>query len=268
MKTMHAFVTPEELPFLSRTFRRMSYPRSVSRAKAIIINSQSLRDEILTHIDVAPEKLHLVYEAVDHELFQPRGEPGEHDELLSSFGIRRPFVLFLSSLWRYKNADGLMRAWAQARDALGDRQLAIVGFRRDAGYANEIEQLARDLEIAEDVVFCGGVDHEDAAIFYRAADLFVYPSLNETFGLTLLEAMACGCPVVTSNLSAMPEIAGDAALLANPHEPADIARQMLIALEPDTSARLVGKGYDRATEFTWGRTADGTLAIYRQVAGE
>ena len=174
-------------------------------------------------------------------------------------------MLFLSSLWRYKNADGLLRAWAAARDDLGDRQLVVVGFPRDERYVAEIEQLAHDLGIAEDVVFCGGVEHEETAMFYRAADLFVYPSFNETFGLTLLEAMACGCPVVTSNISAMPEIAGDAALLADPRSPDDIARKMLAALNPETGAQLVERGFARAAEFTWARAAEGTLAVYRTV---
>ena len=265
VKTMHAFATPEQLPFLSRHFRRMSYPRSARRAAVIIVNSESLRDEITGYLPVDPARLHLVYEAVDHELFTPRSEAGEHDEALARFGVRRPFVLFLSSLWRYKNADGLLRAWAAMRDDSGNRQLVVVGFPRDEGYVAEIKQLARDLGIAGDVVFCGGVDHEDTAMFYRAADLFVYPSFNETFGLTLLEAMACGCPVVTSNISAMPEIAGGAALLADPRSCDDIASKMLAALEPETRTRLVERGFARAAEFSWARAADETLAVYREV---
>jgi glycosyltransferase involved in cell wall biosynthesis len=100
--------------------------------------------------------------------------------------------------------------------------------------------------------------------FYRAADVFVYPSFNETFGLPILEAMACGCPVVTSATSAMPETAGGAALLSDPHDPASIARAMMDALGP-ASSRLPEEGLRRARQFTWSATAAATLEVYREV---
>ena len=130
--------------------------------------------------------------------------------------MTKPFVLFVSSLWPYKNCDGLLRAWALARGELGDRQLAIVGPVRDEKYGASLHSLAAELGIAEDVVFVGGVPLEETVRFYQAADVFVYPSFNETFGLPILEAMACGCPVVTSDTSAMPETAGGAAVLSDP----------------------------------------------------
>jgi glycosyltransferase involved in cell wall biosynthesis len=113
------------------------------------------------------------------------------------------------------------------------------------------------------VVFVGGVKLEETVNFYQAADVFVYPSLNETFGLPILEAMACGCPVVTSDTSAMPETAGGAAVLADPKEPASIARAIIdAASSPD---RLRELGRERAAEFTWGATAAATLDVYREV---
>lgn len=267
IKTMHAFATPGDLPFLSRHFRRLAYPRGARRADAIIVNSLSLRDEVERYLHVPREKLHLVYEAVDHALFGPSASREEERKKLAPFGLDGPFVLFLSSLWRYKNADGLLRAFALARDRLAGRKLAIVGFPRDAGYVDGLKKLVGELGLGDHVVFCGGVPHEKTATFYQAADLFVYPSFNETFGLTLLEAMACGCPVVTSNRSAMPEIAGDAALLADPADPRALARAMLEALEPGTREALIRRGYERAKRFTWGACAEGTLAVFRRVMG-
>ena len=101
--------------------------------------------------------------------------------------------------------------------------------------------------------------------FYRAADVFVYPSLNETFGLPILEAMACGCPVVTSDITAMPETAGGAAMLSDPKDPASIARAIVEAAGPDRD-RLRDLGLRRAGQFTWGATAAATLDVYREVA--
>lgn len=265
IKTMHAFTTPKQLPFSSRHFRRLNYPRSARRADAIIVNSLSLREEVERYLHVPREKLHLVYEAVDHALFDPPASREEARKNLAPFGLDGPFVLFLSSLWRYKNADGLLRAFALARDRLAGRKLAIVGFPRDAGYVEELEKLVGELGLSADVVFCGGVPHEKTVTFYQAADLFVYPSFNETFGLTLLEAMGCGCPVVTSNVSAMPEIAGEAAILVDPADPGALAEAMLEALAPGRRDDLVRRGYERAKRFTWGATAQGTLEVYRAV---
>lgn len=264
MKTMHAYTAPEAVAPLVRMYRRLSYPRSARAADAIIINSESVRSEIERYLDVDSRKLRLIYEAVDHELFRP-GEAALARSEVTSRGITKPFVLFVSSLWPYKNCDGLLRAWALARGELGGRQLAIVGPHTDEAYLAELQSLAAELGIAEDVVFIGGVPLEETVRFYQAADLFVYPSHNETFGLPILEAMACACPVVTSDTSAMPETAGGAAILCNPKEPTSIARAMLEATRPGMD-RLREQGLRRAAQFTWAATGARTLDVYREVA--
>jgi glycosyltransferase involved in cell wall biosynthesis len=264
MKTMHAFTAPEAIGPLPRIYRRLNYPRTARAAQAIIINSHSLRSEIEQYLKVDSRKLKLIYEAVDHDLFKP-GDAGEARAVVASHGITKPFVLFVSSLWPYKNCEGLLRAWALARGELGDRQLAIVGPARDEKYAARLHSLAAELGISSDVIFVGGVPLEETARFYQAADVFVYPSFNETFGLPILEAMACGCPVVTSDTSAMPEIAGGAAVLSNPKDPASIARAIVEAAAPGRD-RLRDDGLRRAGQFTWGATAASTLDVYREVA--
>ncbi|HMK97449.1 MAG TPA: glycosyltransferase family 1 protein [Acidimicrobiales bacterium] len=264
MKTMHAFTTPEAVPAAVRAYRRFSYPRGARLADAIIINSESMRSEVTRHLDIDPSKLKLIYEAVDHSVFKP-GEAAAAREHLARYGLHKPFALFVSSLWPYKNCDGLLRAWAAGRDNFGDRQLAVVGPPRDEKYAADLRALAAELGIAGDVVFVGGVPLEETVRFYHAADVLVYPSFNETFGLPLLEAMACGCPVVTSDCSAMPETAGGAAVLCDPHDPASIAKAMGEAIGGRGRA-LRAKGFERAAQFTWAATAAATLEVYREVA--
>jgi glycosyltransferase involved in cell wall biosynthesis len=261
-KTMHAFTAPEAISTAARLYRRIGYPRTAKVADAIIINSESLRSEVEKHLDVDPAKLRLIPEAVDHELFRPgdRGEAARH--LAERHGVDQPFVLFISSLWPYKNCDGLLRAFAVVKEHLAGHRLVVVGPGRDTAYAAELRSLAEELGIAEDVVWVGGVPLEETVAFYRAADVFVYPSHNETFGLTILEAMACGCPVVTSDCSAMPETAGGAAQLADPNDPASIAAAILRALEGGEEMRL--RGLERAAQFTWAQTAKSTLEVYRE----
>jgi glycosyltransferase involved in cell wall biosynthesis len=264
LKTMHAFTTPESISPLIRAYRRMNYPRSARIADAVIINSRSLRAEVEKYLEVDASKLRLIYEAVDHSLFKP-GDATLARSRLEAYGVTRPFVLFVSSLWPYKNCDGLLRAWALARSELGGRQLAIVGAPRYASYLSQLRRLAAELGIASDVVFVGGVPITETVHFYQAADLFVYPSFNETFGLPILEAMASACPVVTSDTSAMPEIAGGAAVLCDPAEPASICRAILTAAG-SARDRLKDGGLRRAAQFTWGATAAATLDVYREVA--
>lgn len=264
IKTMHAFTEPASVTPLTRAYRLFSYPRTVKVAEAVIINSESLRTEIEKYLEVDPAKLKLIPEAVDHDLFKP-GDPEQARAQVASYGVTKPFVLFVSSLWPYKNCDGLLRAWAHARSALGDRQLVVIGPGRDEPYTASLHALAAELGITGDVLFTGGIPLADTVPFYRAADAFVYPSYNETFGLPILEAMAAGCPVVTSNVTAMPETAGGAAILADPADPASIAKAILEATGP-ASGRLREAGLRRAGEFTWAATAAATLDVYREVA--
>jgi len=252
MKTMHAFTAPDSVDPLARIYRRMNYSLSARAADAIIINSESLRSEIEQHLEIDPRKLKLIHEAVDHDLFKP-GDAAAARAHVASYGVTKPFVLFVSSLWPYKNCDGLLRAWALARGELGGRQLAIVGPGRDEKYVAQLHSLAAELGIAEDLVF------------YQAADVFVYPSLNETFGLPILEAMACGCPVVTSDTSAMPETAGGAAVLADPKDPASIAQAITDGAKLGRDG-LADAGFRRAGQFTWGATGAATLDVYREAA--
>jgi glycosyltransferase involved in cell wall biosynthesis len=264
MKTMHAFTAPDSLAPLPRAYRQMSYPHCARVADAIIINSESLRSEIEQHLEVDARKLKLIYEAVDHDLFK-QGDAGAARARVASYGVTKPFVLFVSSLWPYKNCDGLLRAWALARNELGDRQLAIIGADRDERYVARLHSLVAELGISGDVVFVGGVQLEETVPFYQAADVYVNPSFNETFSLPILEAMACGCPVVVSDISCLPETAGGAAVLCDPRDPASMARAILDAAGPARD-RLRDDGLRRAGQFTWAATAAATLDVYREVA--
>jgi glycosyltransferase involved in cell wall biosynthesis len=264
IKTMHAHTQPQSLKLTNRLYRQLSLPRTVKAADAIILNSESVRAEVCRYLDVDPDKMHLIPEAVDHDLFMPGDRDQAWDHVTRTYGVTRPFVLFVSSLWRYKNAGGLIRAFAAANAELGDRQLVLVGPDRDKEYVAELRALAEELGIGCALVWVGGVPLAETVPFYRCADVFVYPSFNETFGLPILEAMACGCPVVTSNITAMPETAGGAALLADPADTESIADALVKACGPENE-RLRAAGLERAGQLTWAACAKSTLEVYRQV---
>ncbi len=262
-KTMHAFTEPESVRPLARAYRRLGYPHTAKVADAIILNSESLRSEVHRYLDVDPAKLWMVPEAVDHTVFRP-GDPDEARARVRAKGVTAPFILFVSSLWPYKNCDGLMRAFALAKPSLDGHQLVIVGPLRDQTYVGQLQALAQELGIADDVVWVGGVPLEETVDFYRAADLFAYPSFNETFGLPILEAMACGCPVLTADRTATQETAGGAALLVDPGDPQSMADGLVRGCGPENDA-LRRRGLARAAQFTWAATAEKTLEVYRAV---
>ena len=175
------------------------------------------------------------------------GPPGAAER----FGVPGPFILSVSSLEPRKNIDRLIRAFARLvqKQEIG-HHLVLVG--RQGWKSNRLRGLAEGLGIADRVHFTGHIADEELVRLYNQTDLFVYPSLYEGFGLPLLEAMACGAPVVTSNRSSLPEVAGDAAIIVDPVSVEDLADGMARGLnDRELRARLVERGYARAGEFSW-----------------
>jgi glycosyltransferase involved in cell wall biosynthesis len=197
----------------------------------------------------------------------PRFRPVEPDPArLAALGLApgRPFVLTVGQDAPYKNHRGALRAFAIAYRDDPAMQMAIVQRRGAAGGA--LDRLARDLAIADRVRVLPAVAPDTLPMLYAAAAALLHPSFAEGFGNPVAEAMACGCPVVTSDTSAMPEVAGGAALLADPHDPQSIAGALLAATrDPAQAARLRVAGLARARQLSWGAFAAANLAIYRRV---
>ncbi|MFQ5603401.1 MAG: glycosyltransferase family 4 protein, partial [bacterium] len=264
MKTMHAFTNAAALTPATRIYRRFMYRWTARKADAIISNSTSQTQDLKRFLNYEESKIKLVYEAIDHQTFRPASSADlkKNKQYLKKLGIHSPFILFVSSLYKYKNAETLIEAFA----GIENRKylLVIVGYPREKAYFERLKNLVSKLNLTEKVIFTGGVSHDETAIFYQSAELFVYPSKYETFGLTVLEAMACGCPVITSNVSSMPEIAGGAAWFFDPLSPAELAFSIRKILgESRLRNELIDKGLKRAKEFTWRKTAEKTLESFR-----
>ena len=166
-----------------------------------------------------------------------------------------------------KNVAGLLAAYARLRADHAAPPLVVAGDVTSAR-GQALLGTAADLGLADHVIFPGQVSEAVLPALYRSATLLVYPSLYEGFGLPILEAMASGLPVITSNRSSMPEVAGDAAILVDPENPEDLASALSSALTDDALRRdLAQRGLDRSRKFTWERTARETLAVYQRIAG-
>jgi glycosyltransferase involved in cell wall biosynthesis len=240
---------PKLVRYLSRVV-----PRSVVRADRVLADSEATRADLIRLMDVAPEKVTVLYSGVDPR-FRPQPEPGERERLVAQYGIgTRPYVLSVGTIQPRKNYLRLIRAFSQLSD---DVEL-LIGGGRGWLYEGVLAEAARH----ERVRMLGFVADADLPALYRGATLFAFPSLYEGFGLPVLEAMACGVPVVCSNVSSLPEVAGEAALLIDPHDEAALTEAMRRGLTDEAlRAEMVTQGLERAATFTWERAARQLLHV-------
>lgn len=259
-----AFVKRPDLcsPKISGLFARLS-GRFAGEADAVIACSESTRNDAIELLGAEPGKVVVAYEAVDED-FKPVERAEAAGLLEKRHHIKQPYLLFVGTLEPRKNLPALIEAFAGlAKDIPHTLVLAGGAGWGSAPVFGAIEKFG----LNERVICTGFVSpHSDLALFYSAADAFVFPSLYEGFGLPLLEAMACGCPIAAANTSSVPEVAGPAALYFDPADPADIAGAVWKVLE-DVSLRysLVAHGLVQAAKFSWENCARATLDVYRRV---
>lgn len=237
--------------------------RALREARAIATVSEASRQEILRLQPGLASRVHAVLPGVDNT-FKPGAAASEAD--LASLGIPegKRIVLTVGQYVPYKNHEGALRIFAEAYAGQGDVMLLFV--QRLTPNMQVLRKLAGELGIADQVHFLDAVDDQALVALYRAATALLHPSFCEGFGLPLVEAMACGCPVVASDQSAMPEVLGGAGLLAPVKDTQAMARALRQVVDnPDVADRLRQLGLARAATFSWARFAEGNLALYRDV---
>ncbi len=238
---------------------RLGTRRAARRADAIIVPSRSTAGDLMRYSKADPERVHVVPLAAS----LPASET-EPEETLRRLKVPRPFILFVGTLEPRKNLPRLVHAYRRA--------VATGGFRHALVLAGPMgwrsEALIRELRGPGpgEVILTGRASGSALDALYRSADLFVYPSLYEGFGLPVLEAMARGVPVITSTVSSLPEVAGEAAFTVNPESVPGLAHaiERLLA-DPAEADRLSRAGLARAGQFSWERTAEATMDVYRAI---
>lgn len=267
IKTLHHITNPEAMPRSTRIYRKLLVAHSARRADVIVANSKNNADDIVKYLGVPRDKIRIVYEAYDPSIFHVR-KPEQVKATLESYKLTEPYILFVSNFFPYKNTEGLLRAYILLCQEPFFRRfrLVYVGGQDFFHLEKRLREEARAAGIEDRLLFTGYVPHTKLVDFYNGATVFVYPSHYETFGLTLPEAMACGVPVVASNVSSIPEIAGGAALLVDPKSPEEIANAIRqVILNPHLAQTLREKGFRRAKDFSYRETAKQMVDIYESV---
>jgi glycosyltransferase involved in cell wall biosynthesis len=240
---------------------------SARRASAVLTDSLASKRDIEGHLHLPAERVHCIYLATDEHL-SPKPTP-EDEAIRAQYGLPHRYVLYLAGHDVRKNVAGLVEAFAAVAQADDDVTLVVGGRlpEEDAPPFYDPRPLVAALDISADVHFIGWVDEAHKPALYRGAACAVFPSRYEGFGLPVLEALACGTPLVTSSTSSLPELVGNAGFTIDPDDVDGLAGAILACLvDEPLAAELRCRGPRQAARFTWTETARETLAVYQEVA--
>jgi glycosyltransferase involved in cell wall biosynthesis len=260
-------------PHLHTLSKRLYFPQAIRlsarKADALIADSESTRQDAIHLLGISPERIYTVPLGVS-PAFRPVREADRLQAVRQRYSLPEHFILYVGLVEPRKNLPMLLRAYQRLledhrlQDSANAVPLVIVG--RFGWGIEQVFELVDALAIKDKVHFSGYIPAEDLPIVYNLADVFVYPSLYEGFGLPPLEAMACGTPVITTAVSSMPEHVGEAGILIPPQDEGALFQALVaVLMDPDLSRQLSKKGPERAALYSWKRTAQETLNVYQRV---
>lgn len=255
---------PQNYYFFDRLYHALSLPLFCRKAARIISVSHDATRIALEKLKLPPSKVATVHHGFRKD-FRRVEDEARRARARRRYGLTEPFILYVGRIYPMKNVRGLVEAFAKLRDRI-PHSLVISGIKH---YKTEADFAAIDEHGLHDrVIPTGFVEEEDLPVLYSMADAFVLPSLYEGFGIPLLEAMACGCPIITSTQGSCPEVVAGAAVLVNPNDSGDIAEGIYKVLsDRQLAAGLVLKGFDRVAQFSWEKCARETLEVINSVSG-
>ena len=265
-----AYKVPDVFPQLKRTKIKTTTSLMVSHADKIIAVSNSTKNDIMEIFETKEEDIKVIHSGFDKRLFED--SKMSREAVLEKYGIKKDekYILFLGTIEPIKNITRLFEAFKKFKEdstrehGKCDHKLIMSG--KNGWLAQEYRQIAKDLGIGKDVIFTGYVVGDELVPLFKNADFFVMPSLYEGFGMTVLEAFATGTPAIVSNVSSIPEVTGDAAILVNPLKTEEIVEAMKrLATDENLKKELRAKGLAQVEKFNWEKCARETLEVYKSL---
>jgi glycosyltransferase involved in cell wall biosynthesis len=261
---------PETVRAKTKFMLRLNLRKTIKRADLIVTVSEFSRQEILNFYNYPAEKIKVIHNGVDPLIYHERVRDEQKDamqKLRTKYGIGGKYILYLGTIEPRKNLERLIKAYALVKSRHADFPLLVLAGGKGWLY-DGIFRTAKESRLENQVIFTGYVSDEEKPPLLAGAEMFCFPSLYEGFGMPVLEAMACGTPVLVSNNSSLPEVAGDAAVLVNAYSIEDMASSMeRLYFDGELRRQLREKGIERAKKFTWQNAAKQLYDLYKEAVG-
>lgn len=255
-----AFLFPAGHNAKAVIIERLTLKRAVKKAAQIFVVSENTQKDLLKKFKYPPEKIHIT-PCAPSDFFREKVEESELTWFRTQHKLPKKFILAVGTLEPRKNFGTLIKSFVLIKAKLPDSKLVIVG-KKGWKYSH-IEEKLKEFKMTDDVIFPGYLSGEDLKKMYACATVFVFPSLYEGFGIPPLEAMACGCPVISSNVASLPEVVGDAGILIDPRNARRMADAVVSLIENDQVRNmLIERGLRRAEKFSWKASAEAALAVF------
>ena len=243
---------------------RRNLENTIKRSDCIITVSENSKKEIMEYFSVPEERIHIVYDGVDVQRYDEVLSKEISDSVVEKYNLPKKYILYFGSNRKHKNVETVVNAYAKLDEAVKTEYSLVL-----SNPSNDIQQLVRKLNLENNVTYVERVSEQEKVVIYQKASLFVLVSFYEGFGIPLLEAMAASVPVITSNCSSLPEVAGDAAILVDPHDVDCLKEKMTEVLySVELRNQLIEKGHQNIKRFNWDSAASSLHEILLEVASK
>jgi glycosyltransferase involved in cell wall biosynthesis len=263
---LSAYIVAQSYPWLRRKYYQYLIRNAVKRADLIVAISQTTKNDLMKFFSLPEDKIKVIYNGFNSN-FSVDNIQTNFSVLQEKYRLPKEYIFTLGVLEPKKNVERVIRAYHQLKQDTGALPALVIGGSKKYGWKNEsLFRLVDLLKLNYDTVFTGSIEHDDLPAIYHNAQLFILPSLYEGFGLPVIEAMACGTPVITSNTSSLPEVSGNAAVLVDPYNISEIIGAMKLVLTNEMKRReMIEKGLENVKRFSWQKAAQAIIELFESV---